>query len=81
MIFTKLDEASKQSTSILLQVTKTNGRVSQLETDRTHHATYIKNLEKEQKATLTFKGKVGVVTAIVISVMTAVLIAFAKNLP
>lgn len=78
-IFKKLDEAAAERKSILIQTTKTNGRVNRLEGDQDAHGKRLIILESEQRDTLTFKGKTGVVVGIIITVITGLILALTKT--
>ena len=79
VIFAKLDSATKQRDRIEKQVFKTNGRVNTQEVHIKNHAESLGILMADNRIALGLRGKWGVIAAIALTAVAAVITMWVTN--
>lgn len=78
-IFQKLDEAAEERKTILIQTTKTNGRVNGLEASQKRNDSRFRTLESDQKESIGFRGKVSYAIAFVTTVTIGAIVIWLRS--
>ena len=79
ILFKKLDDAQTQRNRIEQQVIRTNGRVNRAEDAQERTNERLKDLESDQKESLTFRGKMAYLASIVGAAIVGVIIVWIRS--